>query len=813
MIFENIGNMLLFLIFVCFYTNTIFSLANDTISANQTLSGNQTIVSSGGNFELGFFTPSKSSKYYIGIWYKKIPEKTVIWVANRETPISDSPNAQIKISGRNLVLLNESKVEIWSTALNSTGPQINTVFAALLDDGNLVLRENSVSAETLWESFDYPTHTFMPGAKLSFNKRTGRLQTLTSWKSSDDPARGLFSLEPVPYDSQFVIRWNKNEPSWSSGAWNGHTFSAVPEMRLNYIYNFSYVDNENESYFTYSLYNPSIMSRMIIDTFGQIKQSTWSGNAWSVFWLQPRNPCESCAYCGAFAIYSRSSSAHCNCLPGFKPEADDNKRCVRETNLECENGETVGSNGRRDKFLMYSNVKLPSYFESLPLIENIGECEAECLSSCVCSAYSYDENGCLVWYRELLNLVQVEQGDDDDDGKIIYIRYSAYSSVFNGSKDHTLLIVGAVLGSAAIVALISGAAIWRHRRRKHARVKNAVAGSLVGFSYKNLQLATKNFSVKLGGGGFGSVFKGTLPDSTVVAVKKLESISQGEKQFRTEVMTIGAIHHMNLVRLRGFCPEQNEKLLVYDYMENGSLDTHLFSSKDSTVLDWKIRYQIALGVARGLAYLHDKCRECIIHCDVKPENILLDADYCPKVGDFGLAKLMGRDFSRVLTTMRGTRGYLAPEWISGVPTTVKADVYSYGMMLFELVSGSRNSEYVEDKKCTYFPCLAARVIVEEGDVLSLLDPPLMKDADAEEVLRICKVACWCIQDGENVRPSMGQIVQILEGVMDVCLPPIPRSLQLMLAAKKEDDVVFFTDPSFCTNFRCWIPEEQQIRFG
>ncbi|PWA82263.1 S-locus glycoprotein domain-containing protein [Artemisia annua] len=187
-------------------------------------------------------------------------------------------------------------------------------------------------------------------------------------------------------------------------------------------------------------------------------------------------------------------------------------------------------------------------------------------------------------------------------------------------------------------------------------------GLLAAFVYRDLQIATKIFSNKLGGGGFGSVFKGVLSDSSNVALKRLECLGQGEKQFRSKVSTIGTIQHVNLVRLRVFCAEGKNKL-VYDYMPNGSLHSHLFHEKQDNVLNWKTRYQIALGIAKGLVYLYENCRECIIHCDIKPENILLDANFGPKIADFGLAKLVGRDFSRVLTTMRGTRGYLAPEWL------------------------------------------------------------------------------------------------------------------------------------------------------
>nr|XP_029120080.1 G-type lectin S-receptor-like serine/threonine-protein kinase At2g19130 [Elaeis guineensis] len=274
-----------------------------------------------------------------------------------------------------------------------------------------------------------------------------------------------------------------------------------------------------------------------------------------------------------------------------------------------------------------------------------------------------------------------------------------------------------------------------------------VEGSLIQFTNSDLQRVTKNFSEKLGSGGFGSVFKGTLIDSTEVAVKKLEGFRQGEKQFRTEVSTMAAIQHVNLLRLRGFCSKGSKRLLVYEYMSGGSLDSRLFQN-NSTVLDWKIRYQIILGIARGLAYLHEKCRECIIHCDIKSDNILLDMDFCTKVADFGMAKLIGRDFSRVLTTMRGTIDYLAPEWISGLPITSKVDVYSFGTMLFELISGKRNTTHSMDGSKIFYPSWAATKIIE-GGIFSLLDHRLNGAADTEELTRVCRVACWCIQDFEG----------------------------------------------------------------
>ncbi|KAI7726029.1 hypothetical protein M8C21_026079 [Ambrosia artemisiifolia] len=228
-------------------------------------------------------------------------------------------------------------------------------------------------------------------------------------------------------------------------------------------------------------------------------------------------------------------------------------------------------------------------------------------------------------------------------------------------------------------------------------------------------------------------------------------------------------------------------------MPNGSLHSHLFHEKQDDILNWETRYQIALGIARGLVYLHEKCRHCIIHCDIKPENILLDADFCPKIADFGLAKVVGREFSRVLTTIRGTRGYLAPEWLAGVAVTAKADVFSYGMMLFELVTGKRNVEQNEDSSFTFFPNLAASVVMEGGDILSLLDSRLKREGSVDQVTRICKVAYWCIQDEVDSRPTMSQVEQILEGSLDVSNPPIPQSVQFF--CDDTENLVFFESSS------------------
>ncbi|XP_057746426.1 G-type lectin S-receptor-like serine/threonine-protein kinase At2g19130 [Arachis stenosperma] len=769
-----------------------------SITSNQSLSGDQTLVSKDESFELGFFKPGNTSIYYIGMWYKKrVSQRTYVWVANRDNPVSDKNSAKLTISEGNLVLLDESQKQVWSTNLSPSNSDSRA--AVLLDSGNLVLSDkpNPSESESLWQSFDHPTDTWLPGGKIKLDKKTGKPQYLTSWKNTQDPGTGLFSLELDPKGSKaYLILWNKTKEYWTSGTWNGQIFSGVPEMRLNYIYNFSFHDEHDEAYFTYTVYNSSILSRFVMDVSGQIKQFSWLDNTqnWNLFWSQPRQQCEVYTFCGAFGSCTENSMPYCSCLTGYEPSNSSNwnledysSGCKRRAKFQCETANPNG--GAKDRFMEFPNMAVPNNSEALSA-GNAEECASSCLNQCSCTAYAFNTKGCSIFKGDLLNLQQLTQGDSS--GQTLFLRLAA--SEFHDSKSNKGTIIGAVAGGVgAIVVVLAALICFLVRRRRRIQTGTTMEGSLVAFAYRDLQNATKNFSEKLGGGGFGSVFKGTLSDSSVIAVKKLESISQGEKQFRTEVSTIGTVQHVNLVRLRGFCSEGTRKLLVYDFMPNGSLDSSLFHEKDSKGLDWKTRYQIALGTARGLTYLHEKCRDCIIHCDVKPENILLDAEFCPKVADFGLAKLVGRDFSRVLTTMRGTRGYLAPEWISGVPITAKADVYSYGMMLFELVSGRRNSEPSEDGQVRFFPTTAAYTVNQGGNVLDLLDPKLEGNADIDEVVRVIKVASWCVQDDEAQRPSMGQVVQILEGLLDASFPPVPRSLQAFV--ENQEHIVFFTDSS------------------
>lgn len=410
----------------------------------------------------------------------------------------------------------------------------------------------------------------------------------------------------------------------------------------------------------------------------------------------------------------------------------------------------------------------------------------------------------------------------------------------------------------------------------------ALSGVPTKLNFKELEIATRGFCKLLGQGGFGCVYEGELADGTKVAVKRLETESKmRSKEFCAEVVTISGIHHINLVRLLGFCAEGNHRLLVYEYMENGSLDRWLFQKrmrspicsvqeereeklaalqdekkymyarteekiegesllelqdvekrrmlpgeeerlnsafqnekeektkglpalqdekkhnlheeeenvkknrKEKEILfrnkdgeqqlSWMVRFRIALQTARALAYLHEECRETILHLDVKPQNILLDSKFHSKVSDFGLSRAINRDQSRLVTSMRGTPGYLAPEWLINAGVTHKSDVYSYGMVLLELVSGRRNVDHSQDSEAWYFPTVAFQC-AQENRMEEIIDPALrkfgMSKDEMDESFLAIRVAFWCIQDQVAARPSMTSVVRMLEGSQAVGDPPL-----------------------------------------
>ncbi|XVE97065.1 hypothetical protein REPUB_Repub02eG0278500 [Reevesia pubescens] len=283
------------------------------------------------------------------------------------------------------------------------------------------------------------------------------------------------------------------------------------------------------------------------------------------------------------------------------------------------------------------------------------------------------------------------------------------------------------------------------------------------FSYNSLRSATSDFrpSNRIGGGGFGVVYRGVLRDGTEVAIKTLSAESkQGSREFVTEIDMISNIRHPNLVELIGCCIDDNHRVLVYEYLENNSLASVLLGSRSNYIaLDWPTRAAICLGTASGLAFLHYEAVPHIVHRDIKASNILLDGNFHPKIGDFGLAKLFPDNVTHVSTRVAGTMGYLAPEYALLGQLTMKADVYSFGVLLLEIVSGKSNSKAAFGVELMLLVEWTWK-LKEEERLLDIVDPELNQYPE-DEVMRFIKVALFCTQAAANQRPTMKQVVEML----------------------------------------------------
>ncbi|KAJ3695910.1 hypothetical protein LUZ60_001287 [Juncus effusus] len=793
------------------------------------------LTSQNGTFQATIYKPgTQQERYYFSLLHT--PSSTVVWTANRDVPMSDR-SSTVNLTPEGLSASYPNGSALWSTPTLSS-----PIFSLrLLDTGNLILLDAANSS--LWQSFDHATDTLLSGQLLPSTS------FLSSSTSDTDLSVGDYQLNVTKTDAVLSwlgsIYWRMSNDLNSIKDANAQvTFLTTNDSGLYLLTSTNSV--------VYEITLPSAPLRIVkLCSNGQLKITSYpsanSSNTLSNVFTAPSDACDLPLTCGSLGLcLAQGNSSSCTCPPNFASSAHSSgcspaNGCLLASNSSCEqldNSQITympmagGTTYFANKFTTATSSG-----------NNVSYCQTICTRNCTCVGYFYKDSSqsCFLLQQPLGTLVNSSDVHWKGYAKVIK---SNVSNSTNGSSSTKLLAILLPSVAAFLAVLVVGGAtnIWWRKKQKnkmnnsksslsnevlHASTSWPISDSgllfsengdyieellLPGlptrFTFEELEAVTNNYRTKIGSGGYGVVYKGELEDGSLVAVKKMEGAGlRGRKEFCTEIAVIGNIHHVNLVRLRGYCAQSSHRLLVYEYMNRGSLDQSLF--RPTTLLEWSERVNVAIGAACGLAYLHSGCQPKIVHCDVKPENILLDDQGQVKISDFGLAKLMTPEQSGLFTTMRGTRGYLAPEWLTNTSISDRTDVYSFGMVLLELVRGrkNRNESISETENSSnksfgsrrrgteYFPFIALEKH-EQKSYAELIDPRLKGSFKVDEVERMVKTALCCLHEDPALRPSMTSVVAMLEGTMGVWEPRVEALGFLRIYGRGYGDNTFQIDDEF-----------------
>ncbi|XP_057451836.1 uncharacterized protein LOC130743613 [Lotus japonicus] len=630
--------------------------ADDSIHLSQSITDGQTLVSQDETFELGFFRPDgNSNRTYLGIWFKNIPVRQVVWVANRVKPITGSDNIMLTVNSTGNLVLTQNSTVVWFTNIQKQA-HTNPV-AVLLDNGNLVVRNEGETnqEEHLWQSFDYPSDTWLPDMKLGRSFKSGHDidRKLTSWKSPQDPSPSEFSCPLLLHDyPEYYIMKGTNIKLSRFGPWNGEYISGIPEVR----------------YTTSSSTDLSKHKQVFLFV--------------PLWW----------------------------CIKGSKVRLSSD-----------------------DEMRLFLRKDDPSDWERL------------------LRAWRGTRRVLVPFDEEAFETFGVTNADSDE-------------------RDLDFFGKGSVKRPNEFETHCYHLSLERDETSQLAEI------DLPLFDLTTIAAATNGFSMnkKIGEGGFGPVYWGKLTNGQEIAVKKLSRLSsQGMTEFITEVKLIAQLQHRNLVKLLGCCIQGQERVLIYEYMNNGSLHSFIFDDIKGKLLQWPQRLHIICGICRGLVYLHQDSRLRIIHRDLKASNILLDQDLNPKISDFGTARTFGGDQTEGNTKrIIGTYGYMAPEYVSKGIFSVKSDVFSFGVLLLEIICGKRNKAYYHtDDNLNLVG--QAWTLWKEGIASELIDSNIGDSYVVSEVLRCMHVSLLCVQQNPNDRPTMTSAMLMLESEMALEEPKEP----------------------------------------
>ncbi|KAI3826533.1 hypothetical protein L1987_00581 [Smallanthus sonchifolius] len=698
------------------------------------------------------------------------------------------------IGRRGLVLSDPQGKEVWSSRSIS-----DLAYAYMNDTGNFVIAGSN--SRNIWESFDHPADTILPTQVMP------RGGVINSKMGKTNFTRGRFQLRLLQ-DGNLVL--NTLE-MFSGSAGNAYYISGTRDESnatnsgfqlvfdtAGYMYILRGNGERVDLTVRDSLPSGDNYHRATLDSDGVFTQYYYPKNpteatSWRVIWYVPENICKTIdsKSCGLNNVCSLDDNKpKCECPQGFSllDPNTPNGDCKPDFIPSCDEGES-NNGGDVFDFIELTNIDWPTsdYVHMNPTNEQT--CRTSCLNDCFCAVAIYRDNQC--WKKQL----PLANGKKDPSQNVkAFLKFrkidgpSGTGENKNGTGENksgtgenksrrTLILVGSVfssmfvLGIVLLIGVIYVCFLQIHKKAGNSFPDSApVETRLARFTYQELFEATDGFKVELGKGAFGTVYKGVI-GTEIVAVKKLETmVKEGQKEFKTEVNTIARTHHKNLVQLLGYCDDGERRLLIFEYMSNGTLAFFLFGDVRPS---WKQRSYIMIGIAKGLSYLHEDCSNQIIHCDIKPQNILLDDSYNAKIADFGLAKLLMINQRQTNTGIRGTKGYVAPEWFRNTPVTFKVDVYSFGVLLFEIISCRKSVVFDDDAEDVAVLTDLAWDCYQEGRLDEFVENDLEALDDFEKLTTYMMVGLWCVQENPSLRPTMKKVIQMLEGVGEVTEPPCP----------------------------------------